>query len=65
MLNGVVNNATGETSATQDPSKPGILRVRQQLEVPINAAWIRIGVPDKLTNRMGTLEIQLPLVARL
>ena len=61
MLNGVVNNATGETSATQDLSKPGIFRVRQQLDVPINAAWIRIGVRDKLTNRMGTLEIQLPL----
>jgi VWFA-related protein len=61
MLNGVVNNAAGETSSTQDPNKPGIFRVRQQLDVPVNAAWIRIGVRDKITNRMGTLEVHLPL----
>jgi VWFA-related protein len=66
MLNGVVNNASAEpsasqTSATPDPNKPGVVRVRQQLNVPVNAAWIRIGVRDKLTNRIGTLEVQLPL----
>ena len=63
MLNGVVNNASGETSTTTTPDlgKPGVVRVRQQLNVPVNAAWIRIGVRDKLTNRMGTLEVQLPL----
>jgi VWFA-related protein len=66
MLNGIVNNAegggiAGETSTTPDPKKPGVVRVRQQLDVPVNAVWIRIGVRDKLTNRMGTLEVQLPL----
>jgi hypothetical protein len=60
MLNGIVNEATAE-SVHPEANKSGIFRVRQQLDVPINAAWIRIGVRDKLTNRMGTLEVQLPL----
>jgi VWFA-related protein len=61
MLNGVVNNAAGDVSSTQEPAKSGALRARQQLDVPVNAAWIRIGVRDKLTNRIGTLEVPLPL----
>jgi VWFA-related protein len=61
MLNGIVNEATGDTSVTSEANKTGVFRVRQQLDVPVQAAWIRIGVRDKLTNRMGTLEIQLPL----
>jgi VWFA-related protein len=60
MLNGVVNEAA-EDSTHPEANKSGIFRVRQQLDVPINAAWIRIGVRDQLTNRMGTLEVQLPI----
>lgn len=60
MLNGVVNEATAD-STYPEANKSGIFRVRQQLDVPLNAAWIRIGVRDKLSNRIGTLEIQLPL----
>ncbi len=62
MLNGVVNEATTD-STHLEVSKSGVFRVRQQLDVPVNAAWIRIGVRDKLTNRMGTLEVQLPLAS--
>jgi VWFA-related protein len=61
MLNGVVNNAVGDTKSQQESSKTGVFRVRQELDVPVNATWIRIGVRDKLTNRVGTLELQLPL----
>jgi VWFA-related protein len=61
LLNGVVNNATGEASSIEEPAKSGVFRVHQQLDVPVNAAWIRIGVRDTLTNRVGTLEVQLPL----
>jgi hypothetical protein len=61
MLNGIVNEATGDISPNSDTSKTGVIRVRQQIDVPAGAAWIRIGVRDKLTNRMGTLEVQLPL----
>jgi len=60
MLNGVVNEAAAD-SVHPDANQSGIFRVRQQLDVPINAAWIRIGVRDKLTNRIGTLEVKLPL----
>jgi VWFA-related protein len=61
MLNGIVNEATGDASTNSEASKSGVFRVRQQLDVPAHAAWIRIGVRDKLTNRIGTLEVQLPL----
>ena len=65
MLNNIVNETTGDVSASSDTSKSGIIRVRQQLDVPAHAAWIRIGVRDKLTNRVGTLEVQLPLAPEL
>ena len=61
MLNGIVNEATGDASSSAEASKSGVFRVRQQLDVPEHAAWIRIGVRDKITNRVGTLEVQLPL----
>jgi VWFA-related protein len=61
MLNNIVNETTGDVSASSEASKSGIIRVRQQLDVPAHAAWLRIGVRDKLTNRVGTLEVQLPL----
>jgi VWFA-related protein len=61
MLNGTVSDATVDSATTPEASKTGVFRVRQQIEVPVKAAWIRIGVRDKLTNRMGTLEVQLPL----
>jgi VWFA-related protein len=61
MLNGTVSDATVDSATTPEASKTGVFRVRQQLEVPVKATWIRIGVRDKLTNRMGTLEVQLPL----
>jgi hypothetical protein len=56
-----VNETAGDISASSEATKTGVVRVRQQLDVPVHAAWIRIGVRDRLTNRMGTLEVQLPL----
>ena len=61
MLNGIVNETAGDISASSEATKTGVVRVRQQLDIPVHATWIRIGVRDKLTNRMGTLEVQLPL----
>jgi len=61
MLNGTVSDATVDSATTQEASKTGVFRVRQELDVPVKASWIRIGVRDKLTNRIGTLEVQLPL----
>jgi VWFA-related protein len=61
MLNDIVNETAGDVSASSEATKSGIVRVRQQLDVPVHASWIRIGVRDKRTNRAGTLEVQLPL----
>jgi VWFA-related protein len=64
MLNGVVSNSEASSAPEPKPAdagKPAPFRALQQLNVPVNAAWIRIGVRDKLTNRMGTLEVHLPL----
>lgn len=60
-LNGVVNDAVPETSAPDGENKAGLYRVHQSLVVPVNAVSIRVGVRDRLSDRMGTLEIPLPL----
>jgi hypothetical protein len=31
------------------------------LDVPVDAVWIRVAVRDVATDRIGTMEIQLPL----
>jgi VWFA-related protein len=60
MLNGIVNDAAGDVS-NKEQTKSGVFRVEQEIEVPTKASWIRIGVRDKLSNRIGTLEVPLPL----
>ncbi|HEY6448299.1 MAG TPA: VWA domain-containing protein [Acidobacteriaceae bacterium] len=61
MLNGLAQNAT--RVPTQDASgKPSpYFRAQQQFDVPTTAAWIRVAVRDVGTDRIGTLEIPLPL----
>lgn len=61
MLNGLAQNAT--RVPTQDASgKPSpYFRAQQQFDVPTTAAWIRVAVRDVRTDRIGTLEIPLPL----
>jgi VWFA-related protein len=61
MLNGVVNDAVPETSAPDGENKAGLYRVHQSLAVPVNAISVRVGVRDRLSDRMGTLEVPLPL----
>jgi len=60
MLNGVVNDGVPQTNSASD-NKAGLYRVRQRLMVPANAVSIRVGVRDRLTDRLGTLEVPLPL----
>lgn len=61
MLNSMLNE--GMASPETDPgSKSGALfEGSQELEVPPGGASIRLAVRDKLNNRTGTLELQLPL----
>lgn len=61
VLNGVVNDAAPETTTQSDQNKSGLYRAHQSLVVPLNAVSIRVGVRDRLSDRMGTLEVPLPL----
>jgi VWFA-related protein len=61
VLNGVVNDGVPETSTVPAENKAGLYRVHQSLLVPVNAKSLRVGVRDRLNDRMGTLEVDLPL----
>ena len=61
IVNGVVNDGVVETSPQTSESKDAVFRVRQTLVVPVSAVSIRVGVRDRLSDRMGTLEVPLPL----
>jgi len=61
LLNGILNDAVASAPVNPDGKNQALFRVQQELDVPAGAAWIRIAVRDKLTNRTGTLEVPLPL----
>jgi VWFA-related protein len=63
MLNAIVNNGARQTAAeTASQASPKAYRAEQQIDVPLAAAWIRVAVRDTNTNRIGAMEIKLPLV---
>jgi len=65
LLNSMLNEGQAPTGV-KPGSKPGALfHAEQELEVPPGAAWIRLAVRDKLDNRTGTMEVQLPLKAEI
>jgi VWFA-related protein len=62
MLNGVIGTSDAAVPAQSgETAKTGFLRAQQQIEVPLNAASIRVAVRDISTDRIGTLEVALPL----
>jgi hypothetical protein len=73
MLNGVVENGTRITSgeprlaqvqggaAPSGSKEKGIYRAQQRIDVPVGAASIRVAVRDMNTDRIGALEVSLPL----
>jgi VWFA-related protein len=62
LLNGDVEEATSGSPGTSDPdAKFTYFRVRQKIDVPMTAVSLRLGVRDASTDRMGTMEIPLPL----
>lgn len=61
VLNGIVNDAAPEPPAQSDQNKSGLYRAHQSLIVPLHAVSIRVGVRDRISDRMGTLEVSLPL----
>jgi len=60
ILNALVGNAESQTNAAAQ-SAPKAYRAQQQLDVPLNAQWIRVAIRDANTNRIGAMEIKLPL----
>jgi VWFA-related protein len=60
-----LRTADQEAFSEQDLEKlrKGAYRVRQTLDIPAAAAWLRLGVHDIIANRIGTIEIPLPLAA--
>lgn len=59
MLNGLSQNAA-RTPAQGGAQQP-YFRAEQQFDVPTTAAWLRVAVRDVHTDRIGTMEIALPL----
>jgi VWFA-related protein len=63
MLNALVSNAEAQAKAASSTNAPApkAYRARQELDVPLAAQWIRVAVRDANTNRIGAMEIKLPL----
>jgi hypothetical protein len=61
VLNGTVNDGVPEASTQPAENKAGLYRLHQSLIVPVNAKSIRVGVRDRINDRIGTLEVPLPL----
>jgi VWFA-related protein len=63
--NGRMLNASVETSSPSEPVNAAdpdhIFRVQQQIDVPVNAKSIRVAMRDISTDRIGAMEVNLPL----
>ncbi|HEX4425650.1 MAG TPA: VWA domain-containing protein [Terriglobales bacterium] len=66
MLNGAIQRAVETTSpAALAAKQEGIYRIRQQIDAPLDAASIRVAVREASTDRIGAMEIPLPLAPEL
>lgn len=64
LLNGIAQNAVrGDAQSGKGPGQLPFFRAEQTLDVPATAAWLRVAVRDVNTDRIGTMEIPLPLAA--
>jgi VWFA-related protein len=60
----ILSRATSELKPEDyQEMQVGGLRLRQQVDVPMQASSMRLGVQDALTGHMGTVEIPLPVRA--
>ncbi|MGD0568241.1 MAG: VWA domain-containing protein [Candidatus Sulfotelmatobacter sp.] len=53
----LAGTATGQNEASEKP----VYHAQQQIDAPLNAASIRIAVRDASTDRVGAMEVTLPL----
>lgn len=64
LLNGIAQNAVrGPEAGDKKQGQPPFFRAEQTLDVPAAAVWLRVAVRDVNTDRIGTLEIPLPLTS--
>ena len=61
MVNGISQKASEDEANATRPGASPYFRAQQTIDVPVDAAWLRVAVRDVSTNRIGTLEISLPL----
>ena len=62
ILNAIVQKSLHDGNSAEPAGwPPGWYRVRQQIDVPAETAWIRVAARDLATNRVGSLEVSLPL----
>ena len=61
LLNGDVEEASSAIPKAPSKAEYTYFRVQQTIDVPASAASLRLGVRDLSTDRMGTMEISLPL----
>src|SRR6185312_12165987 len=62
MLNGLSQMAVRTPPpGAQKKGEAPLFRGEQTLEVPTNAQWLRVAVRDPATDRIGTIEVKLPL----
>jgi len=61
LLNSILNQGQVPTGNGKSGKAPPFFHAEQELEVPPGAASIRLAVRDTFSNRMGTLEVKLPL----
>lgn len=62
MLNGISQNAVRmQTGNSGKNGERPLFRAEQSLDVPTAAQWLRVAVRDVATDRIGTIEVQLPL----
>jgi VWFA-related protein len=63
MLNGVVDDSTPAGAKSGGGGKQEFYRAEQQIDVPAGATSIRVAVRDISTDRIGALEVGLPLAS--
>jgi len=62
MLNGVVENAPVILSTANGPANQNnFFRAGQHIDVPMSATTIRLAVRDLISDRIGAMEVKLPL----
>jgi hypothetical protein len=63
LAKSAVHTSINLNSRTHQDVIVGGLRMHQQVDVPVAATSLRLGVEDELSRRLGTLELPLPLKA--